>query len=285
MGTLNFPVLEPRSILDTRAALHAYSRVLGAWLKKSRARRKHWWHASLRPSLMGLCTGVLDAGVDFELELNLRESAIQGRTSVGDGFSEPLTGQPAEDVERAINAFMTGVGVDARDIPDAVPDDAGGFVGYSAEAAVQIAHTISAVAAAMRSFRAGIREETSPIQLWPHHFDLSMLWLPGDKITGQDPANEEYADKQMNFGFTFGDEGIPEPYFYVTAYPEPDALPSYSLPAGTAWQTDGFSGAVLPYRNLVAESDPSAYLLNLWDGLVSAGRKHMTVEAEQGDAA
>ena len=29
----------------------------------------------------------------------------------------------------------------------------------------------------------------------------------------------------MNFGFTFGDENIPQPYFYVTAYPMPDGLP------------------------------------------------------------
>ena len=43
------------------------------------------------------------------------------------------------------------------------------------------------------------------------------------KIPGQDPADEESSDKQMNFGFTFGDEGIPEPYFYITAYPLPDA--------------------------------------------------------------
>jgi hypothetical protein len=37
----------------------------------------------------------------------------------------------------------------------------------------------------------------------------------------------------MNFGIAFGDESIPEPYFYVTAYPSPDALPKVVLPAGT----------------------------------------------------
>ncbi len=130
----------------------------------------------------------------------------------------------------------------------------------------------------MAEFRAGIKEETSPIQLWPHHFDLSMLWLPGEKIEGQDPDNEEYSDKQMNFGFTFGDEGIPEPYFYVTAYPLPDGFPSLELPTGTEWQTEGFSGAVLLYKTLINSSDPHSYLLDLWAGLLSAGRDQMLSE-------
>ncbi len=102
-----------------------------------------------------------------------------------------------------------------------------------------------------------------------------MLWLPGAKVSEQDPADEEHADKQMNFGFTLGDEGIPEPYFYVTAYPLPEALPHTRLPLGTVWRTEGFSGAVLSYRTLTGISDPGAYLLEVWRVLLSAGREHM----------
>lgn len=124
-------------------------------------------------------------------------------------------------------------------------------------------------------FRADIREETSPIQLWPHHFDLSILWLPGGKIPGQDPDDEENSDQQMNFGFTFGDEGIPEPYFYVTAYPLPDSLPELELPADATWHTEGFSGAIVTYRTLIETTDPAARLLDLWRVLLSAGQKHL----------
>ena len=166
-------------------------------------------------------------------------------------------------------------GIDRSCIPEqaSVTD---GFDGYSAAQAEALGITLNSVAAAMGDFRAGIREESSPIQLWPHHFDLSMIWLPGDKIAGQDPENEEYSDKQMNFGFTFGDEGIPEPYFYVTAYPLPDALPALELPDGTEWRSEGFSGAVLLYRNLIHSADPNVYLSRLWNDLLSAGREHMT---------
>ena len=92
MATQSFPSLESQSIAETRDALQAYARVLGTWLKSCRPRRKHWWHASLRPSLNGLTTGVVHAGIDFELELNLRESLLQGRTSVGGNLDRTTAG-------------------------------------------------------------------------------------------------------------------------------------------------------------------------------------------------
>jgi hypothetical protein len=46
------------------------------------------------------------------------------------------------------------------------------------------------VAALMAEFEAEIAEESSPIQIWPHHFDMSLLWLPGEKIPGRNPNNK-----------------------------------------------------------------------------------------------
>lgn len=111
--------------------------------------------------------------------------------------------------------------------------------------------------------------------VWPGHFDLCMMWIPGEKIPGQDPDNEEYSDKQMNFGFTLGDEGIPEPYFYVTAYPLPEAFPNLDLPAGATWHTEGFSGAVLRYETLQKSQDPQGNLVGLWEFLITSSREHM----------
>ncbi len=273
-----------RATGGTRDALHAYARVLGNVLKSCRPKRKHWWHASLRPSLTGLTTGVVNAGANFELELNLRDNQLNAWMSDGATFVEDLHGQPTSELAIRINDFLIAGGVDDQLVPKAGEYDDVGFADYSKEHAVDIAHVLSFVAAAMADFRAGIREETSPIQLWPHHFDLSMLWLPGEKIPGQDPTDEEYSDKQMNFGFTFGDEGIPEPYFYVTAYPLPDGFERLQLPAGSRWQSDGFNGVVLPYQALIKNSDPSGYLLELWHGLLSAGREQMLASTNNGQS-
>jgi len=276
MTTHGFPQLDPDAITATRNALHAYSRVLGDWLKTSRVRRKHWWHASLRPSLTGLTTGVIHGDIDFEIEMDLRESALSVRTAMGERMWEELRGQPAEELATRVDRFLQAAGVSER--PQGIagdteaPDVANDLSGYSPEEASKLARALNEVSAAMVSFRAGIREETSPIQVWPHHFDLSMIWLPGHKVPDQDPANEEYADKQMNFGFAFGDESINEPYFYVTAYPSPAALSKVELPAGSTWKSNGFNGAVLLYKDLLAMHDPATYLREFWSTLLSAGK-------------
>ena len=275
-STPRFPRLNSEHIAETRDAIHGYARILGDWLKLCRPKRKHWWHASLRPSLTGLTSGVVQAGKkSFELELDLRQSLLHGRTSDGAELIEILRGQPPSELAHETNDFLMASGVDARYLPQGSEHSKSRFAGYSAENAVSLADALNSVSAAMAGFRAGIPEETSPIQVWPHHFDLSMLWLPGEKIPGQDPENEEYSDKQMNFGFTLGDEGIPEPYFYVTAYPFPDEFPKLPLPDGTVWKTEGFTGAALTYRSLLDNNDPTTYLSDLWGTLLSAGRKHM----------
>ncbi len=274
-----FPELHDSELAATRDTLHGYARVLGHWVTSCRAPRKHWWQGSLRPSLRGLTSGVLHAGPGFELELNLVDSQLHVRTADGDELLQDLHGQPAAALAQEIEGFLTRHGLDDRFVPkDGAESEQGEISPYSAECAQRVRQAWSGVTSAMEDFRAGIREETSAIQVWPHHFDLAMTWIPGDKIAGQDSDSVEkadYADKQMAFGFTLGDETIEEPYFYVSAYPLPDAFPTLPLPDGTRWHTTGFHAAVLRYRFLSDSRDPRGYLLDLWRGLLSAGRAHL----------
>jgi hypothetical protein len=270
-------MLDTAAMRGTREALHAWSRILGGWLKQTRARRKHWWHASLRPTITGLGTGVVRGEKDFEIELDLVGSQLCVRTTEGDAV-EALTGQSAATLATWLDQALAGIGIDPSLAPGEDLRGNESFEDYDPQQARHLHFAIASVAAALEDFRARIREETSPIQLWPHHFDLSMVWLPGPKVPDQDPADEEFADKQMNFGFVFGDEGIPEPYLYVTAYPLPDLLPGTELPAGANWVSEGFSGAVLLYRDLVAMEDPAAYLQDLWSRLLAAGQVHLAYD-------
>jgi hypothetical protein len=273
MKPQRLPALDKQEFVQTRDTLHAYARVLGDVLKAHRAKRKHWWHASLRPSLTGLTTGVIRAAVDFELTLDLQASLLRGQTRSGRQLRQELHGQSPNALAATVRGFLAESGIDVGAAPSS--GHAESVVPYRPDRARDLAHVLNWVAGAMETFRAGIREETSPIQLWPHHFDLSMLWLPGGRVPDQDPEDEEYADPQMNFGFAFGDQAIEEPYFYVTAYPLPEALPATHLPAGAAWRTEGFNGAVLAYRALLAEADAGACLSMVWSALLAAGRTHM----------
>ena len=87
----------------------------------------------------------------------------------------------------------------------------------------------------------------------------------------------------MNFGFAFGDDTINEPYFYVTAYPLPETLSKISLPAGAQWRSDGFSGAVVLYKDLLKQADPKTYLVKLWSHLLDSGREQMLSTTTKGD--
>lgn len=274
MAQLTFPDLAGDRIAETRDAVHSYTQVLGDWRASCTPRRKHWWHISLYPSVRGLTTGLIHANIDFELELDLQSDRLLARVADGNAMSEPLGGRPAQELMHAVTAFLADQGIDASLVPDDKQrvSHTVAATDYSTSVARNLALTVRSVSAAMTTFRAGISEETSPIQLWPHHFDLAMLYLPGGKIPGQDPSNEEMSDKQMNFGFLFGDNFLPEPYFYITAYPFPAKLTDLKLSNGAEWQTEGFTGVVLPYRRLLDEPEPGTYLVNLWNSLLSAGR-------------
>ncbi len=277
MGANRFPPINIEASAATRDSVHGYARVLGDVLKACRPKRKHWWHASLRPALQGLSTGVVRSTQDFELVLDLNTSRCAARSNSDATLDVVLEGQSALSFAESLVDFLRTCGVNAESI-DSIVDaerDNNGDDRYSCAAAGVLGQILADVAAELETFRAGIAEETSPIQLWPHHFDMSMIWLPGEKIPGQDPSNEEYSDKQMNFGFTFGDAGIPEPYFYITAYPTPEGLSDLDLPGGAEWKTDGFTGVVVAYAQVAGRADPGGYLQNLWATVLNAGRERM----------
>ncbi len=269
-----FPTLDPELLGPTRDALHAYAQVIGHWAEENRQRRKHWWHISLRPSLRGLTTGVIHANINFELELDFRGSSLRVLHDNGMG-SLNLCGQSAREMAQFVHRQLELAGIEDCGVPNSEEMDDAPHPACSAQVARDLHVTLASVAASLEQFRATLREETSPIQVWPHHFDLAMVWLPGAKVVGTDPADEETADKQMNFGFLFGDSFIEEPYFYITAYPHPEALEDIDLPAGTDWYVDGFKGAVLKYNELASRDRPTEYLHALWNQLLSAARVHL----------
>ncbi len=261
---------------------------MGGWTASCRSRRKHWWHLSLRPSLRGARTGLLHAGdVDFELELDLAAAQLLCQTADGASFSGALTDASVEQLAEQVCGMLQEQGVPADLVP-VYPEEGhdslllGQDQKYVSEIGSAIVTVWRFISSAMDEFRAGTPEEMSPIMLWPGHFDLAMMWLAGEKIPGQDPADEEYSDKQMNFGFSLGDDLLPAPYFYITAYPMPEAFPALPLPAGARWQDDGFNGVVLDYAELANRTDPRGDLLELWNFLIDNGRQQMLTRQKGG---
>jgi hypothetical protein len=96
-------------------------------------------------------------------------------------------------------------------------------------------------------FRARLEGHMTPIVLWPHHFDLSTLWM-------LDPEMDDHKP-HLNFGFApFTPGQFDQPYLYAYAYPYPDGFVPPAVPAPLRWQRDGWTGLVVTYDDL-AETD------------------------------
>jgi len=94
----------------------------------------------------------------------------------------------------------------------------------------------------------------SPVLLFPHHFDVSMVWFPKRQ------KSEDTDENQYTFGFSTGDKDIPEPYFYITNWPESPTFTSIKLTPPAHWQKSGFSGAILNYKDTTNTINPTQLL-------------------------
>ena len=102
-----------------------------------------------------------------------------------------------------------------------------------------------------------------------------MNWFSGRLVPDVDPADEEKADEQMNFGFLTGDGSIEDAYIYATAYPAPEGWAALDLPDGAYWHTEGWTGAILPYAAVAAAADPRGELLGFVRAVQAHGRSLM----------
>jgi hypothetical protein len=83
----------------------------------------------------------------------------------------------------------------------------------------------------------------SPIHMWPHHFDMATL------VALPTPENQE--QRSVGLGFSPGDGGYGEPYWYVTPWPYPPADQLPTLPGPGTWHHQGWIGAVLQSSEIV----------------------------------
>jgi hypothetical protein len=92
---------------------------------------------------------------------------------------------------------------------------------------------------------------SAPVRVWPHHFDVGSVLPLGGATTEDAPS--------VGIGLSPGDEGIAEPYFYVTPWPPPEPAEELpTLPSGGRWHRVGWTGAVLSGSDVMAEADGAA---------------------------
>ncbi|MDH3310050.1 MAG: DUF5996 family protein [Gammaproteobacteria bacterium] len=258
----------------TRDTLHRYTRVLGAVRAALTPKQKHWWHISLRVAPDGLTTTEIPAGKSrFTLRLDLTAHRLVIQTGHTQPAHIPLGGQSSAKLSAQIMTVLEHLGIkpdiDKAKVGDATPAH------YDRVAVERFWRALQRIDATVNRFHEKLGANTSPVQLWPHHFDLAMNWFSGRKVPGADPADEEAFEEQMNFGFSTGDDSIPDPYFYITAYPLPAELVKTLLPPDASWHTQGWTGAILPYASLTTAERPEEKLLGFLQQVHEAGSRLM----------
>lgn len=274
MADFYFPPLPLSEMAPTLKTLHIYSRLVGKIRQAFTPAQKHWYHASVYAAVNGITTGpIWHNDKVFDMLLDLTKDHLIISTNRGYQCHRPLSGQsPAKFFDETM-AALRALGINPPIDRDLFADTTPGT--YDKIHVENYWRTLSQINAVFKQFKGELRQETSPVQLWPHHFDLALLWFSGRQVPGQDPANPEYADEQMNFGFIPGDDGIPEPYFYITAYPLPAGLADTPLPDGAYWHNGSFNGAVMPYWVLIDSESPGENLLTFLRTVQQAGARLM----------
>lgn len=269
------PPLELEAWRGTRATLQAHARLLGALRRALAPPEPHWWHVSLEPVAEGLRSAWLPLTPElaFESTIDLEAHRLRVSTSDGRGWALPLDGPAAPRLASDLLDLLASLG--RRPTLDLPARDGNEPWDYDRLAAGAWWQAVRAMTGVFAAFSAELPGRSSPIQLWPHHFDLALTWFSGRRAPGVDPDDAEMAEEQMTFGFSTGDATIAEAYLYANAYPWPEGLTEARLPAPASWFEGAWTGSLLRYAALREASDPLDRLLTVLRAAHTAGAERM----------
>lgn len=246
----------------TRDTLQLYANIPSVVAQGHLEHHPKWWHISLKVVGDGLVSSTVplpDGGSMF-VKMDLVKHEMQVIPDRGETTAFDLTASQTSTAlgEKVLDA-VRGLGLDGVYKTEKYANDAPRV--YDPAVVERYFGTLKLIDAAFKSHKKALGGETSPVQLWPHHFDLSMEWFGTRKVPYEQDGETTYLPAQLNLGFSPGDGLHPAPYFYSNPWPfEKDVLLGQDLPHGARWFTDGWEGSLLPYEALVGDANGVAKL-------------------------
>ncbi|MEM7033069.1 MAG: DUF5996 family protein [Chloroflexota bacterium] len=254
-----FPKLDLAVWEATRDTIHIYTRLIGKIRQDLAEPLEKWWHVSVHVNEHGLSIPPLPlpTGGNFTLSVDLNRHVLAVHVSSGNEHTISLQNNSPNAMMKAVLDHLKTVGIEPNiDQSIFASTDIGVYDPGQADTYLTALRSVHHV---FQSFKASLSGKTGPVQLWPHHFDLSLEWFSGREADV--PAGEEGGDEQIGFGFSTGDEGIAEAYFYANPWPFPQKVTNAELPNGASWYTDSWQGGLLLYNTLAEADNPEAVLL------------------------
>lgn len=254
MDEQNPGTLDPRDLVDTRLQLHHAAQLVAALGNSLLPPVWDYSHTALAWE-DGLLTSPVASGqrpfrvmLDFGKAMLILTDHVDGAHNYKSLM--PLNGHTLTATLDQLRAAVTLMGYDGAKLqppdykPGEFPDhplaDGKEFI-INPEQAAELARYYTLANDLLQAVATD--PQASPVRIWPHHFDMATL------ISLDEGGGEEA--RTVGVGMSPGDDGYPEPYFYVTPWPYPptDKLPP--LPHGS-WHTEGWTGAVLTATDLRA---------------------------------
>lgn len=240
----------------TRQTLHLYCQAIGVLARAHAKPQPRWQHISLKVQADGLRTVDMDrAGGRFWLVMDLKRHRVVLHTDEGPfrdfDMTQGLTGTQFGD---ALLAAVAELGLSAnyarKKFESHEPCQ------YNPEVVGRYLTTLINADRTFKEHRATLSGDVSPVQLWPHNFDLAFEWFGTRVVRSEEDGRAQEYRSQINLGFYPGDPDN-APYFYSNPWPfEEEKLTDHPLPEGARWFNESWQGSILPYEELA--EDPSA---------------------------
>ena len=251
---------------SAREIIQKYAQVISDVKGTFSVHQKNWEEYSLKVYAKGLTTTPISIKrKNYYDALDLNINMVEHKLKIfcaGERHSIELVGQTQIEFAKELEKILRELKINYIITIEKFSSSKSGE--YLNESVEEIWAIIREIYFAMITFKGDKLEETSNINFWSHHFDLAMLMFNGKLISGQDPNNWDYSREQMNYGFSFGDEAITNPYFYITQYPFNDKLFEFNLTSDAYWHKAGWKGAVLEIKEYETLSEIRVKALELY---------------------
>ncbi len=245
-----FPTLD--GFGPTRDTMHTYAQAINVLARAHAEPRPHWWHTSLKVTADGLVSDPLPLpmGGTAVLLLDLTHHHLALMTHTGQVSTFPTTvGWSGTQMGDALIAAIGELGLHGDYERERFESDEPGV--YDTVAVERFFAALTSANEVFKHHQAALSGDKSPVQLWPHNFDLSCEWFGTRMVNLEENGETSTAPAQLNLGFYPGESNA-EAYFYSNPWPfEAERLMAYPLPDEAVWHTEGWFGTKLPYEVLL----------------------------------
>ena len=262
-----FPLLS--NWAPTLATLSRYANAVGVVPRALAEPHPKWWHISLKIHNDGVATDPVphpsSTDVTYQLLMNLKTHTVDIPTTDGDVRSLSMTdGLSSTEFGDQLLSILGELEIEAEFEQEKFENDEPGV--YDPESAGSYREVLTNTARVLRLHKSALSEDTGPIQLWPHNFDLAFEWFGSRSV----PHGEDgELPSQIDFGLAPGDSSHAEAYFYSNPWPFEDSLTERELPGGARWFTESWQGTLFPYAEIAGdaagEDKLAAYFMAVYD--------------------